>query len=132
MPTPLEILIDPLSSTLIAIYIALISLDAIFPAQKLAKVKGWKPRAIITFFGYVYISTYLPMVWDAYLLPYQLLDISALNPYLAAFIGLLVFEFFLYIWHREMHNNRVLWRVFHQFIIVPNGLIVMVPFTLAH
>ena len=31
-----------------------------------------------------------------------------------ALVGLLVYEFGVYVWHRTMHNSTVLWRLFHQ------------------
>ena len=29
-------------------------------------------------------------------------------------VAVLVFEFLIYVWHRSMHSNQFLWRVFHQ------------------
>lgn len=114
MPNPIEILLDPLSLTLIAIYLCLMAVEGLLPARTLPKVKGWIPRAMVSFVLYFYLATYLPMFWDAYLAPYQLIDLSGLNSYLAAFIGLLVFNSVLYFWHRSMHGSGLLWRAFHQ------------------
>jgi sterol desaturase/sphingolipid hydroxylase (fatty acid hydroxylase superfamily) len=114
MPTPLEIITEPLSLILLSIYLGLILLEAISPGQKLRKVKGWIPKSLFVFTIYFYLSTYLPLIWDKYLLPYQIFDLRSMNLYLSTLIALLVFELMIYIWHRVMHSNMFLWRTFHQ------------------
>ena len=114
MPTPLEILMDPISLALLAIYCVLMLIEAIKPAQKLKKVKGWIPKALFTFVCYFYLSTYLPLIWDQYLIPYQLFNLQHLNPFVSALIAIFVFELLLYVWHRTMHRTPWLWRSFHQ------------------
>jgi hypothetical protein len=49
MPTPLQILMDPISLIVLGIYGALILLEAPFPARTLPRVKGWKTRAMLVF-----------------------------------------------------------------------------------
>jgi sterol desaturase/sphingolipid hydroxylase (fatty acid hydroxylase superfamily) len=66
------------------------------------------------FISYFYLSTYLPLLWDQYLTPYQLLDLNQACIYLSTFFAVLVFELLIYIWHKNMHNNRQLWLFFHQ------------------
>ena len=114
MPTPIEILLDPISLATIAIFAALIAYEQIAPAEKLAEARAWRLRGIIAFFLFLYVSTYLPLLWGEYLAPLQLLDLSAVHPAVAGIVGLLAFEFALYWWHRSMHETNVLWRVFHQ------------------
>jgi sterol desaturase/sphingolipid hydroxylase (fatty acid hydroxylase superfamily) len=114
MPTPLEILLDPVSLTVLALYGLLVLLEALFPARPLPKVKGWKTRALIVFAFYFYLTSYLPLLWGDTLARYQLLDLQALNPFAGAAIGVLVYELFVYLWHRTMHRVHWLWRSFHQ------------------
>lgn len=45
---------------------------------------------------------------------YQLFDLSGLGIVNGAAVAILLFEAGLYFWHRAMHTNAVLWRVFHQ------------------
>ena len=45
MPTPMEILLDPLSLIVLALYVAFILWEALAPGRKLPKVKGWRLRA---------------------------------------------------------------------------------------
>ena len=46
MPTPIEILLDPVSLGILALYGALMLWEAIAPGRRLAKVQGWLPRAL--------------------------------------------------------------------------------------
>lgn len=114
MPTPIDILLDPLSLIVLGIYAVLISWEALFPARKLPYVKYWKLKGMTFFVLFFYLSSYLPMFIDPYLSPYQLVDLSGLGIFWGATIGILLYEFALYIWHRLMHTSDFLWRVFHQ------------------
>ena len=114
MPTPIEVLLDPISITTIAIYAALILWEQIAPAAQLAESRAWPVRGIVAFFVFLYVSTYLPLLWGEYLAPFQLFDLSGVHPTVGAVAGLLMFEFAVYWWHRGMHETNALWRVFHQ------------------
>jgi len=114
LPNPLQLLLDPISIIVFAIYGGLMIWEALFPARELPVVKFWKLKGMIAFTIFFYISSYLPMIWDTFLAPYQLFDLSALGAIPGAIIAILLYETGLYIWHRTMHNNDRLWRVFHQ------------------
>lgn len=114
MPTPLEILLDPVSLVVLAMYAVLMIWEALFPARPLPKVAGWKTRALAAFAVYFYLSSYLPLFWDPLLAPYQLFDLSGLGVVGGAAVALFLYEGLLYVWHRAMHSNVALWRVFHQ------------------
>ena len=114
MPTPFEILIDPVSLVFIAIYFALMLFESAIPARQLPAIKGWKFRALTSFFLYFYLASYLPLIWDKYLIQFQLLNISTMKTSLSVLLGVFVFELFIYIWHRSLHNSKLLWLGFHQ------------------
>lgn len=114
MPTPLELLLDPVSLAVLALYGSLMGLEALAPGNRLPRIKGWIPRGLAAFVVYFYLSSYLPLLWDATLAEYQMFDLSGMNVWLAALAGLLVYEFVLYWWHRTMHQTDWLWRSFHQ------------------
>lgn len=114
MPTPLEILLDPISLGVIALYAGLMLMEALAPAKPLPKIRGWVLRGLGAFAVYFYLSSYLPMLWDATLAQYQLFDLSGLDVLAATAVGLLVYEGVLYAWHRTMHQTHWLWRTFHQ------------------
>jgi sterol desaturase/sphingolipid hydroxylase (fatty acid hydroxylase superfamily) len=114
MPTPLQILLDPVSLTVLGVYGALILLEALFPARPLPQVKGWRTRALVVFVFYFYASSYLPLLWGETLARYQVFDLAALNPFVGAALGVLAYEFLVYVWHRTMHRVHWIWRSFHQ------------------
>jgi len=114
MPTPLQILLDPVSLAVLGIYVALILLEALFPARPLPAIKGWKTRGLVVFVVYFFGSSYLPLLWGESLARFQVFNLEAMNPFAAAAIGVLIYEFLVYAWHRAMHHSHWLWRSFHQ------------------
>ena len=69
---------------------------------------------ISTFFIYFFVSSYLPLIWNNYLSAYKVFDLVLLGDYWGGLTALLLYEFGVYVWHRLMHKNHLLWRVFHQ------------------
>ena len=114
MPTPLEILLDPVSLIILATYATLMLWEAFLPGRKLPQVKNWRLKGLTAFTAFFYLSTYLPLIWDRYLEPFQLFDLTHLGIIGGALTGILLYEFGVYIWHRSMHANNFLWRAFHQ------------------
>ncbi len=112
--TPFEILTDPVTLGIIGLYIVLILTEAFFPARKLPKVNNWKIKGIFSFLIFLFLSSYLPYWYEHYLPSKQLLNFTNMNVVLASVLGILLYEFGLYVWHRSMHKSNILWRVFHQ------------------
>ena len=114
MPTPIEILLDPLSLVVLAMYAGLWLWEKLAPARRLPRVPGWPLKGLAAFFTFFYLSTYLPLFWDAYLAPYQLFDLTGLGTWGGALAALAAYETVGYWWHRSMHRFNGLWRSFHQ------------------
>jgi len=114
LPGPLDLLLDPVSLVVFGIYGTLMLWEALFPGRPLPYVKYWKQKGLLAFMAFFFLSSYLPMLWDGFLSKYQLLDLSTLGTFKGALLGILLYEFGLYLWHRAMHNSDLLWRVFHQ------------------
>ncbi|MGH1374336.1 MAG: sterol desaturase family protein [Cellvibrionaceae bacterium] len=114
LPTPLEVLLDPISLSLLLMVVAMLCLQSLLPGRKLPAIKGWWVRGTAVFIVYFYLSTYLPMMWDRYLIEFQLFNLAQHNPYVSTLIAVFVFELLIYIWHRTMHSTPLLWRTFHQ------------------
>lgn len=114
LPTPLELILDPISYIVYGIYIVLIAWEAFFPARKLPKIKFWRLKGFVAFTLFFFLSSYLPMIWDTYLVEYQLFDLTLLGTAWGAVVGVLLYEFGVYVWHRSMHKSDRLWKVFHQ------------------
>jgi sterol desaturase/sphingolipid hydroxylase (fatty acid hydroxylase superfamily) len=114
MPSPLDLLLDPTSLTVFALYAALIAWETLAPARALPSVKNWKALGLGAFAVYFFLSSYLPLLWTEHLERFQLFDLTSLGTWAGAVVGLLVYEAGVYVWHRSMHGSGVLWRVFHQ------------------
>lgn len=114
MPTPIDVLLDPISLVILAGYAAVMIAEALAPAKPLPEIKGWRLRGIAAFFVYFYVSTYLPLAWDRYLAPFQLFDLSAAGTLGGGVLAVLAYELGVYFWHRTMHANQRLWLAFHQ------------------
>jgi len=114
MPTPTDILLDPVSLTFAGIYGLLMLWEGIFPARKLPHIRLWQAKGIGSYLFFLLLSTYLPLAYAALLPSAALVDLSSMNALVAALVGILVYELGLYFWHRFMHSKDLLWRVFHQ------------------
>jgi sterol desaturase/sphingolipid hydroxylase (fatty acid hydroxylase superfamily) len=114
LPTPLELLLDPVSLASFAIFGGLVTWETIAPARKLPTVKGWRLHGLLAFIAFFFVSAYLPLIWGETLGRYQLLDLTALGNWGGAAVGFLVYELGVYVWHRTMHGSDRLWRSFHQ------------------
>lgn len=114
MPTPLEILLDPVSLSILAMYLVLILWEALFPARQLPYIRFWRIRGILFFIFFFYLSSYLPLLYAKWLPAIQLFDLTSMNVAVASIFGVLLYELGMYIWHRTMHTNNWLWRIFHQ------------------
>lgn len=114
MPSPIDLLLDPVSLAVIALYAALILWEGLAPARALPRVRGWKLRGLLSFAMFFYLSSCLPILWSEQLAQYRLFDLTGLGTWAGALAGLLVYEAGVYGWHRAMHGSDLLWRVFHQ------------------
>src|SRR5210317_212955 len=111
MPTPIEILLDPVSLIILAIYGSLMLWEAVAPGRKLPHVENSKVRGLTAFALYFYLASYLPLIWDSYLTPFQLFDLTGLGTVAGGLVGILLYEFGVFIWHRAMHKNDKLWKI---------------------
>src|SRR5262249_12539841 len=86
-PTPIELLLDPISIAVFALYGALIAWEALAPARPLPPVAGWRVRGLLAFVAYFFLSSYLPLLWSGYLARYQLFDLTSLGTWTGAAVG---------------------------------------------
>ena len=114
MPTPIDLILDPISLIIFVLYGSLMLWEGLFPGRELPRIKGWKFRGLLSFVFYFYLSSYLPLFWDQYLYEYQLFDLSGLGVAGGTIIGLLIYQLGVYIWHRSMHKFDTLWLGIHQ------------------
>lgn len=114
MPTPIELLLDPVSLTVFAMYATLMLWEALAPGRPLPAVRGWRLRALASFAVFFFISSYLPLLIDGHFARYQVFDLTYLGTWGGALAGLLIYEAGAYVWHRSMHASDVLWQGVHQ------------------
>ncbi len=114
MPTPIEILLDPISLIILSMYGALMLYEAAFPGRKLPEVKNWKIRGILVFLFFFFFSSYLPILINPFLEPYQMFDLSGLGTIWGGLFAVLLYEFGVFGWHYTLHRNDFLWKTFHQ------------------
>jgi sterol desaturase/sphingolipid hydroxylase (fatty acid hydroxylase superfamily) len=114
MPTPLALILDPISQIIFAMFGGLLLWERLAPGRALPRVRSWTIRALASFGLYFLLSSYLPLLWGETLAPLQLFDLSAWPTWAAALAGLLGYELGAYWWHRTMHRFTPLWRGIHQ------------------
>jgi len=114
MLTPLEILIDPISLVILAIYGGLMIWEAVVPGRKLPKMRFWRLRGLAVFAVYFYLASYLPMLIDQYLVKLQVFNLEMLGVAGGSILGVLLYECGVYFWHRALHRSNFLWKGFHQ------------------
>lgn len=114
LPTPIELVKDPISLIVFGMYGGLMVWEGLFPARQLPRISWWKLRGITAFMVYFFLSSYLPMLWGTYLAAYQVFDLTWMGTAGGALAGILIYELGLYVWHRSLHRNSLLWKVFHQ------------------
>lgn len=114
LPTPLDIILDPLTHYIVAVYAVLILWEAFFPARQLVNIRFWKVKGIAVFIFYFLLSSYLPVFINPFFEQYRILDVSVLGTVTGATFGVLLYEFGVFLWHRQMHNSDFLWKTFHQ------------------
>lgn len=114
MPTLLDLLSDPITLAMLAMFAALALAEHLFPGRRLPRVPGWHARALAVFGLYFLLSSYLPLLWADALAPLRLFDLSGWSTAAAAAVGLLVYELCAYAYHRGMHSVDAWFRVSHQ------------------
>jgi sterol desaturase/sphingolipid hydroxylase (fatty acid hydroxylase superfamily) len=114
MPSPIDILLDPVTLAVLAMYAALFAWERIAPGRPLPRVRGWIAVTLVSMGAYLMISAYLPLLWGEWLAPLQLADLSGWPTWAAAAVGVIAYEFGAYGYHRAMHRFTPLWRGLHQ------------------
>jgi sterol desaturase/sphingolipid hydroxylase (fatty acid hydroxylase superfamily) len=114
MPSPLELLLDPLTLSVVGLFAMLALWEALLPARRLPHVRFWRTKGLLAFVAFLAVSTYLPLLWAQWLAPLQWFDLGALGMAAGTLVGVLVYEAGVWAWHRALHGSNFLWRYFHQ------------------
>ena len=98
----------------LGLFSGFVALELTGRAQAWPRVVGWPLKGLLFTLLYFAVGTFAPLLWDACLGQYQLVDASRLPFWAQVLGGFLVLEAGIYAWHRTMHNVPLLWRWFHQ------------------
>ncbi len=114
MPHPIELLTDPVAWVIFSMYGILAVLELLFPARRLPAVPGARLRGILAFLLFFFVSSYLPLLWDAELEKLRLVDARAFAPWVQVVLAILAYELVGYAYHRALHRSDLLFRHVHQ------------------
>lgn len=114
MPNPTDVLMDPLTVAVLAMFVGLFACERLAPGRTLPRVPGWNARTVVALLVYLMVSAYLPLLWGEWLAPLRLAELAAWPAWAAAVLGVLVYELLAYAYHRALHGFTPLWRLIHQ------------------
>lgn len=94
---------------------AFLLLDYVVQKRRYSKPRFWRTRALLVTIAIVLWTGEVAMFWSNLLGDYTLFDLSGLGTFAGAAIGILVYEFLHYGYHRAVHASDFLWKYFgHQ------------------
>lgn len=114
MINPIELLLQPISLAIFALYGGLWLYESWNPGRSLEPLPGSTMRGLLAFAGLFFASSYLPALWDTHLASFQLFDLGHLHPLVGALVALLSYELVAYAYHRTLHSSDLLFRYVHQ------------------
>ena len=92
----------------------MIVLDWAYRGRRHDSTRFWRVRATAVTIATFYIAGYVALFWGTLLGDFHLLDGSGLGTWGGAVVGVLVYEFCHYWYHRAAHKFDWLWRAGHQ------------------
>jgi sterol desaturase/sphingolipid hydroxylase (fatty acid hydroxylase superfamily) len=114
MPRLIDVLMDPASLVVSALFGGLMVWEALSPARQLPHVKGWRAMGLAAFAVFFLLSAYLPYLWSDYLGHLRVVDLSGVGTTGGAMCAVMAYEAGAYAYHRAMHRFSALWRLLHQ------------------
>lgn len=112
---------------ILALALAVLILERVFPGRSLPSARGWYVRAVFLNacqFSLVFISG---ATWNAWFQGWSVLQFPSIHPVLAGLFFWFIGTFVFYWWHRLRHVNGW-WRVFHQIHHSPTRIEAMTAF----
>lgn len=93
---------------------AFILLDVAYRARRFHTPRFWRLRALAVTVVVFAMSFAVPMLWSRLIGERTLFDLRALGTWGGAAVGVLVYQFFHYWYHRAVHRSDFLFRWVHQ------------------
>jgi sterol desaturase/sphingolipid hydroxylase (fatty acid hydroxylase superfamily) len=107
-------LIDIATWATLACLPAFLVLDLVYKARPYYRPRFWRLRATAVTIVAIALSFVLPAYLAKLTGEWTLFNLSSLGVWGGAVVGIVVYEFFHYWYHRTVHRSDVLWRLFHQ------------------
>jgi len=114
MPNLIDVLLDPASLVVFALFGGLMLWESLRPARVLPQMKGWHAMGLAGCAVFFLLSSYLPYAWVNYVRYLRVVDLSGPGTAGGALCAVMVYEAGAYAYHRAMHRLAVLWRRLHQ------------------
>jgi len=89
-------------------------LDLVVQQRHYDKPRGWRARGLLVSAAIFFLSGEIALFWSSVFSDYHLLDGAHLGMIGGAIVGVLVYEFCHYWYHRAAHSWNWLWRAGHQ------------------
>lgn len=105
---------DYLGYLTIGLIPGMIAIDWACRGRRHDSTRFWRLRATLVTIATFYIAGYVAVFWAALLGDFHWLDGSGLGTWAGAAVGILVYEFAHYWYHRAAHEFNGLWRAGHQ------------------
>jgi sterol desaturase/sphingolipid hydroxylase (fatty acid hydroxylase superfamily) len=93
---------------------AFLLLDFMIQARRYEKPRHWRLRCLLVTVAVVLISGEVAAFWGGIFDGYSVFDTSGLGMFWGAALGLLVYQYLHYWYHRLAHEWNWLWRASHQ------------------
>lgn len=94
---------------------AFILLDFLVRKRRYTTPRFWRTRALAMTIAIFFVTGEVAMFWANLFGDYHLFDLSGLGTWAGALVGIVVYEFCHYGYHRAVHSSDLLWRGFgHQ------------------
>src|SRR5688572_18265079 len=91
-----------------------IALDLVYRARRFDTPRFWRLRALTVTFMAIALSFALPMGMAKVIGDHTIFKLSSLGTWGGALVGILVYEFCHFWYHRTVHRSDKLWRALHQ------------------
>ena len=107
-------MVDILTFITIGLIPGLIVVDWAIRGRRHSSTRFWRLRATLVTIATFFLAGYFAAFWGRLLGNFHLLDGSGLGTWVGALVGILVYEFAHYWYHRSAHQWDWLWRAGHQ------------------
>src|SRR5262245_39249159 len=94
--------------------VLLMALERFAPGSRQPQVRGWIPRVALLNLAQIAVVYVGAMSWDRWLPQLRLWNGEAFGVVPGMVMGYIAITFVYYWWHRARHQNKWLWRWFHQ------------------